>query len=145
MAAVRQWQFESPAQAPMLIATDVTVGKSAAGTASYTPAYRVPDGRRSSARPPIRVAGNIAPPTKVVDVKPTYPQVAMDAAVTGVVILDLTIDADGGVSGVEVVRGVPLLDQAAVDAVRQWKFTPTLLNGEPVPVLVTVTVNFTLK
>jgi protein TonB len=145
MAAARQWQFEAPVQAPMLIATDVTVGKAAAGAESYTAGTPVSAARRSPGRPPIRVAGNIAPPTKLVDVKAIYPQVAMDAQVSGVVIVDATIDADGAVSNVDVVRSIPLLDQAAVDAVRQWKFTPTLLNGEPVPVIVTITVNFSLK
>ena len=145
MAAVRQWQFEAPAQAPMLIATDVTVGKTAAGAELYTAATPASVARRSSARPPIRVAGNIAPPTKLVDVKAIYPQAAMDAQVTGVVILDVTVDVDGAVSNVDVVRSSPLRDQAAVDAVRQWKFTPTLLTGAPVPVIVTITVNFTLK
>jgi TonB family protein len=145
MAAVRQWQFEAPVQAPMLIATDVTVGKTAAGAESHTAASPLAVARRSSGRLPIRVAGNIAPPTKLVDVKAIYPQAAMDAQVSGVVILDVTIDGDGAVSNVDVTRSIPLLDQAAVDAVRQWKFTPTLLNGEPVPVIVTITVNFSLK
>lgn len=145
LAAVRQWRFDPPAQAPMLVATDVTVGKSAAGADLYTPASPGVPSRQMSSRPPIRVSGNMAPPTKLVSVNPTYPQEAKDAKVTGVVIVDATIDADGSVSKVDVVRSIPLLDEAAVDAVRQWKFSPTLLNGEPVPVIVTITVNFTLQ
>ena len=132
-------------QAPMLIVTDVTVGKTAPGGQFYTPASPVAVARTLSDRPPIRVGGNIAAPRKLLDVAPVYPQVAKDAKVTGVVIMDATIDADGNVETVDVVRSIPLLDQAATDAVRQWKFTPTLLNGEPVPVIVTITVNFTLK
>ena len=63
---------------------------------------------------------------------------------TGVVILEATIDGEGSVRDVRVLRSKPLLDQAAVDAVRQWRFTPTLLNDHPVPVLMTVTVSFAL-
>ena len=60
-------------------------------------------------------------------------------------ILDVTIAKDGSVADATVRRSIPLLDQAALDAVRQWQFTPTLLNGVPVPVIMTVTVNFTLQ
>ena len=63
----------------------------------------------------------------------------------GIVIIEATIGADGRVTNARILRSVPLLDQAAIDAVRQWEFTPTLLNGVPVPVVMTVTVNFTLK
>jgi len=59
--------------------------------------------------------------------------------------LEITIGPDGKVSDARVLRSIPLLDQAALDAVRQWVFTPTLLNGVPVPVIMTVTVNFTLQ
>jgi protein TonB len=65
--------------------------------------------------------------------------------VEGIVIIEATIGADGQVINARILRSVPLLDQAAIDAVRQWQFTPTLLNGVPVPVIMTVTVNFTLK
>ena len=61
----------------------------------------------------------------------------------GVVTIEATIGPDGKVIDAKVVRSVPLLDQAALDAVRQWEYTPTLLNGVPVPVVVTVTINFT--
>ena len=63
---------------------------------------------------------------------------------SGVVILEAVIGVDGRVADAKVLRSIPLLDQAAVDAVRQWVYTPTLLNGVPVPVIMTVTVNFTL-
>ena len=61
------------------------------------------------------------------------------------VILEAVIDARGNVTTVKVLRSIQLLDQAAVDAVRQWRFTPTLLNGEPVPIVMTVTVDFKLQ
>jgi protein TonB len=94
---------------------------------------------------PVRVGGNIRPPTKTKDVRPVYPPIAQSARVQGVVIIEATIGADGRVKDAKVLRSIPLLDQAAVDAVKQWVFTPTLLNGVPVPVIMTVTVNFTLQ
>ena len=94
---------------------------------------------------PIRVGGNIKQPTKTKDVKPVYPPIAQSARVQGVVIIEATIGPDGRVKEAKVLRSIPLLDQAALDAVKQWQFTPTLLNGVPVPVIMTVTVNFTLQ
>ena len=94
---------------------------------------------------PVRVGGNIKPPVKTRDAKPEYPPAARDGGVQGVVIMEATIGPAGDVVEARVLRGQPLLDQAALDAVRQWQFTPTLLNGVAVPVIMTVTVNFTLQ
>ena len=94
---------------------------------------------------PVRVGGNIKQPNKIRDVKPVYPAIAQSARVSGVVIIEATIGTDGHVKEAKVLRSIPLLDQAALDAVKQWVFTPTLLNGVPVPVIMTVTVNFTLQ
>ena len=91
----------------------------------------------------VRIGGQIKAPTKIKDVKPVYPAIARSARVAGVVTIEATIGPDGKVIDATVVRSIPLLDQAALDAVRQWEYTPTLLNGVPVPILVTVTVNFT--
>jgi protein TonB len=93
---------------------------------------------------PVRVGGNIKPPVKVRDVRPVYPADAQEAKVQGVVIIEATIDTVGNISSAHVLRSIPMLDQAALDAVRQWQFEPTLLNGAAVPVIMTVTVNFTL-
>ncbi len=90
-------------------------------------------------------AATIKEPKKIKHVKPVYPQIAQTAKVQGIVIIEATIGKDGSVKDAKVLRSVALLDQAALDAVRQWKFTPTLLNGEPVEVIMTVTVNFTLN
>jgi periplasmic protein TonB len=94
---------------------------------------------------PIRLHQGMKAPYKIVDAAPVYPAVAQRARVEGVVILEVVIDARGRVGSVGVLRSIALLDQAAADAVRQWRFTPALLNGEPVPVVMTVTVNFTLQ
>lgn len=93
----------------------------------------------------VRVGGQIKEPKKLKNVSPVYPDIAKQARVQGVVILECTISPQGKVSDVKVLRGIPLLDQAAVDAVKQWVYTPTLLNGVPVPVIMTVTVNFKLS
>jgi TonB family protein len=94
---------------------------------------------------PVRVGGGVAPPTKVKDVKAVYPQVAQAAKVQGVVVLEAVIGPEGRVDQLRVLRGIPLLDQAAMDAVKEWEFTPTMMNGVAVPVIVAITVNFTLK
>jgi protein TonB len=94
---------------------------------------------------PVRVGGNIRAPQKTRNVNPVYPQIAQSARVQGVVIIEATISPAGKVQDARVLRSIPLLDQAALDAVRQWEYSPTLLNGVPVPVIMTVTVNFTLQ
>jgi len=91
----------------------------------------------------VRPGGRIMEPKKIKDVQPVYPAIAQSARVSGAVTIEATIGSDGKVIDAKVVRSIPLLDQAALDAVRQWEYTPTLLNGVPVPVLVTVTINFT--
>jgi protein TonB len=93
----------------------------------------------------VRVGGNKKEPTKTKNVAPVYPDIAKQARVQGIVILECTISPQGKVTDVKVLRGIPLLDQAGIDAVKQWQYTPTLLNGVPVPVIMTVTVNFRLN
>ena len=93
----------------------------------------------------VHVGGQIKPPTKIRNVPPVYPQIAQSARVQGVVIIEATIDPDGKVTKTRLLRSIPLLDQAALDAVRKWEYEPTMLNGVAVPVIMTVTVNFTLR
>ena len=94
---------------------------------------------------PVRVGGAIRQPTQLKKVNPVYPPIAQSARVQGVVIIEAIIGPDGRVTEAKVLRSIPLLDAAALDAVKQWVYTPTLLNGVPVPVIMTVTVNFTLQ
>jgi protein TonB len=94
---------------------------------------------------PVRVGGKIHAPSKLNNVAPVYPPSAKQARVEGTVILEATISEQGRVTDVKVLRGIPLLDNSAIDAVRQWHYSPTLLNGTPVPVVMTVTVNFRLN
>jgi TonB family protein len=94
---------------------------------------------------PVRIGGSIREPRKLRNVNPVYPPDAIQARVQGVVVLECTIDTAGRVSAMRLLRGVPLLAEAAMAAVRQWEYTPTVLNGVPVPVVMTVTVNFKLS
>jgi periplasmic protein TonB len=93
----------------------------------------------------VRVAQLPEPPRKIVDARPAYPDIARRARVEGTVILESVLDTSGNVTELRVVRSVPLLDQAALDAVRQWKYTPTIYGGRPVSVLMTITIRFTLN
>jgi protein TonB len=100
---------------------------------------------REAPPPLVRVGSGVRAPAKLHHVAPIYPPVALAAGRQGTVELEAVIGEDGRVRDVRVVRSVALLDQAAVAAVRQWRFTPTLLNGQPVPILLTVSVGFHLK
>ncbi|MCC7043823.1 MAG: TonB family protein [Acidobacteria bacterium] len=94
---------------------------------------------------PIRVGGDIREPRKIKDVRPVYPEAARAAGISGVVILEATIDPEGMPVNIKILRSIPDLDQAAINAVREWRYQPTLLNGVPVAVMMTVTVNFALQ
>jgi periplasmic protein TonB len=112
-----------------------------AGAIPPTPPPPPPPGWPANA---VRVGGNMKQPVKTKHVAPVYPPIAQSANVQGVVILETVIGVDGKVQDSRILRSIPLLDQAAIDAVKQWEFTPTLLNGTPVPVIMTVTVQFSL-
>jgi protein TonB len=115
------------------------------GSGAGDPFAAPPPAPASAPRAPLRVGGAVEPPRKIVHVAPVYPPIAVAARREGRVILEAVIAEDGSVGDVRVLRSVPLLDQAAIDAVRQWRFTPTRLNGEPVQVLMSVTVAFVLQ
>jgi len=93
----------------------------------------------------LRVGGDVHPPVKIQDLRPVYPDIAQRARVQGIVIIEATIDGTGHVAQARLLKSIPLLDDAALKAVRQWIFTPTRLNGDPVSVLMTVTVEFKLQ
>jgi periplasmic protein TonB len=96
-------------------------------------------------REPVRAGSVVKEPRKLKHVEAVYPRPALQARVEGIVVLECTIDVTGHVADVKVLRGDPALDQAAVLAVKQWAYAPTLLDGVPVPVIMTVTVSFSLK
>jgi len=96
-------------------------------------------------REAIKVGGNVMESRLIRRIEPAYPELAKRARVQGRVILQVNVDEEGNVSDIKVSSGHPLLNDAAINAVKQWKYSPTLLNGEPVPVYATVTVIFNLK
>jgi TonB family protein len=104
------------------------------------------DPDQPSGRPdePVRIGNGVPPPAKIHDVPPVYPPAAREAGVQGLVVLEATIDPTGEVGSIEVLRSVPELEEAAVAAVEQWRYEPTLVDGAPVSVLMTVTINFLL-
>jgi TonB family protein len=92
----------------------------------------------------VRAPQTVRPPRKIVDVQAEYPADARAAQVEGVVILAIVIGDTGSVIEVRAIKSIPELDQAAIDAVQQWVFEPTYLDGEAVEVEMNVVVNFTL-
>ena len=104
---------------------------------------KVAAARRERLAKAIRVRGQMRPPIKTKEVAPLYPAIAQSARVQGDVVIEATIDDQGKVADARVLKSVPMLDQAALDAVRQWEYQPSLLNGVPTAVVITVTVKFT--
>lgn len=93
---------------------------------------------------PVRIGGAISTPRLIHRVDPEYPPIAVSAMIEGIVILEATVDSRGAVSDTRVLRSHGVLDQAAIDAVRQWRYEPLMLNGAPMPFILTVTVSFSL-
>jgi protein TonB len=92
----------------------------------------------------LRIAGGVAKGNLIHDVKPQYPLQARKAKIEGTVILLAVIGKDGSVQNVQVKSGLPLLAEAAIEAVKQWRYKPYLLNGQPVEVDTQITIDFTL-
>jgi len=147
--------FTAPRQTPDGIAPDLPIDLGAPGEVAGGVEGGVPGGvvggivggLPPAPRPtvPVRVGGEIKEPAKIKHVPPAYPDIAVRANVSGTVVLECLVSPQGRVTEVKVLRGIPLLDAAAVAAVRQWVYTPTLRDGVPVPLMMTVTVAFTLE
>jgi protein TonB len=93
---------------------------------------------------PVRVGGGVREPRRIVVVPPVYPDVAAKARLQGTVVIEATINERGRVVNVNLLQGAPLFTDAALEAVKKWVYTPTLVNGVPTPVIMTVTVHFRL-
>ena len=104
-----------------------------------------PTSAKPAATQAVRVSGSMNPPQLIRQIDPEYPAVAHAARVQGIVILEVTIDETGKVVDVQILRSIPLLDEAAIAAVKQRLYEPYLINGVPTKIIATVTVNFTLK
>ena len=96
-------------------------------------------------RTPVRIGGRITAPALIYRVDPKYPDFAAQAQIEGLVILEATVDTEGRVQAVQVLRSHGLLDQAAIDAVKQWRYSPLILNGQPFPFILTVSVRFSVR
>jgi protein TonB len=133
---VRQWRFEPPAKAPLVM--DVTVSYSASGE-------KAADGPPPPPPPPGPADGSVTRPVPVNKPNPVYPETAKRDKIQGMVRLAVTVDKDGAVKDARVVQSIPALDQAALDAVRQWTFRPGTRDGVPVETVCELTINFALK
>ncbi len=109
--------------------------------------FDIPEAPPEQFTGPIRVGGDIEAPAKIYHPDPVYTEIARKARIQGIVILETIIDKEGNVTSVKVLKGLPMgLDQAAVDAVKKWKFEPaTTADGRPVDVIYTLTVNFKMN
>ena len=152
----------APLHAPDTIAPEVSVPvpgvAEVPGALPIGPGYTVPRmpgglGDVALSRPapppprrePVRPGGDVQFPKRVKYVAPIYPGIAESARVEGTVILEAVIDETGAVTNLRVLRSISLLDAAAKEAVAKWRYSPTTLNGVRVPIVMTVTVTFTLK
>jgi TonB family protein len=141
--ALRRWYYEAPSIAPIAFPVSFRFSPDKDGIElSATAAPPAPAWHEGA----ISVGKGVAPPEKVKNVPPVYPLEAQNAKVQGVVIVEVRIEPDGRVSNARLMGSVPQLDKAALDAVSQWEFTPTLdREGRATPVLMTVIVQFTLS
>jgi protein TonB len=94
---------------------------------------------------PVRIGGQVVAPALLTRIEPEYPALAVAAHLEGMVILEATVDTDGRVTEVRILRSRGFLDKAAINAVQQWRYAPLTLNGVPTPFVLTVTLNFALK
>lgn len=103
-----------------------------------------PAPRENKSRAPVRLGGHVRAPRQIQRVEPKYPPLARQIHISGTVIIDAVLDESGNVVEMKIVSGHPLLLQAALDAVRQWKYEPTYLNDLPVAVQMNISVTFAL-
>lgn len=111
------------------------------GVAPPPPSPRI----RLKSSGPVKIGGKVAAANVIYSVRPAYPPLAKAARIEGVVEFTATISKEGMIENLTLVRGHPLLVNAARQAVSQWRYRPTLLNGQPVEVITDITVNFTLS
>jgi len=147
-AALRRWQYDRPTRPPISFSVAFTFKPDAETTSTQIaaavplPPPVLPAGARTPE--PVRVGNGIMSPRLVTRVEPVYPAQALAARVEGTVILEMRIDPTGKVTEAMVLRSEPLLDPAALDAVKKWVYAPTCLYGAAIPTIVTVAVTFEL-
>lgn len=140
VAAVKQWKFRS------YLLNNERVAVQTTATAEFVldpPAVHIPKPYRGPVK--LRVSQGVAEGLLLQKVDPLYPEEAKQKRIQGEVLLQAHIDKSGNVVDLKVMRGHPLLAQAAMDAARQWKYRPYLLNGEPVEIETTILIQFFAK
>jgi len=160
--AVRQWQYESPAQPPIAFTVTLAFAPGLEASLVSEDGSPLPDPREWTERRRVtipdvdpsyspdwamgtlRVGEDVTQPRRLAHASPIYPEAARAQAIQGLVIVDALTDADGTVVEVRRMHSIPLLDEAAIEAVRQWRFAPTIVNGQAVPVVMTLAINFSL-
>jgi len=141
--AVKQWVYEpmvingKPQEVKMTVTVRFALDKDKKPAVGGVAGGVVPGVLRSGEK--------VKPPKLVREVSPVYPEEAWKAGIEGIVIMEATTDTYGRVASVKVLRGIPALDQAAMDALKQWVYEPMVINGKPHPVVFTVTMRFNLK
>lgn len=142
--AVEQWVYEPPAAAP--IAFDVVIGFAPEKDGELI----AQGGSRSELLQPTGSAPHVGSPglfrgpRKLKHVAPIYPAAAREQGISGVVLLEARIEPDGRILEAKVIASKPALDAAALEAVKQWEFAPTIVNGVPTPVTITLAIQFSL-
>jgi protein TonB len=136
---------QAPVAEPERAKSDEAIPEGIAGGESQGVSGGILGGVPGETGDAVRVGGNVRPPQITKLVKPQYPPAAIHAHVDGVVLLEATVTATGDVIDVKVISGPPMLIPAAIKAVQEWKYEPTFINGRPVPVILTATVNFSLR
>lgn len=158
IAALSQWHYDAPADGPISfnvsfnfkpgVETASTQDSRAGGgglpSGSVGGGLPAPPAPWPAAEGALRAGGEVRTPVLTRRVNPVYPTEAQAKRVQGVVILEAVVGENGRVRDVRVLRSIPPLDEAAIEAVKQWEYQPTMLNGRAVPVVVTVTVQFTM-
>ncbi|MBI3663366.1 MAG: TonB family protein [Acidobacteria bacterium] len=115
------------------------------GILSGTPKTYIPPAPAAAPKAPVRVGGRVMAPRAIAAPDPIYPSLAKQARIQGDVVIDAVIDVKGNIVEMQVISGHPLLVPSALDALRKWKYQPTILNDEPVPVQLVVTIKFRLQ
>jgi TonB family protein len=156
-AAVRQWKYEPPVEAPLMFEVAVSFSTDDAPNIAERHPAPVPSSPETQAPsddfdrvPPapwgegvVRASYLRTLPTKVKHASPQFPAEALQPGVRATVVVETRIEADGRIVHARVIRSSPVFDQSVLDAVLQWEYTPTVINGVAIPVLLTVTVHFT--
>jgi TonB family protein len=132
--AVKQWQYE-----PLIVD-----GQPKEAVFTTTVVFKLNGAKKEGAEPAAGTKDQVQPKL-LTKVNPVYPEAARKAGIQGVVLVEAKIDEKGDVVAVKVVKSIPELDQAAIDAVKQWKYEPVLIEGKPVGVVFTVTIKFALQ